>query len=179
MAWYPAVSSKSFRVAIYLLLFALSVFAQEQPVDRIPPSCGPSDIQFEVHTSKSKSEPRIEPSKARVYIVELARKPFFEPGNPVIRIGLDGSWMGAMRGNSYFAFSVDPGGHHVCAEWQPSAKGDPRKIGFASFTAEATKEYYFRVRVVLHIALELERLDPDQGRFLVSKSALAVSRPKK
>jgi hypothetical protein len=35
-----------------------------------------------------------------------------------VRIGLDGTWAEASHGKSYFAFSVTPGEHHLCANWQ-------------------------------------------------------------
>jgi carboxypeptidase family protein len=143
------------------------------------PSCGPSNIEFEVRTSKHQPDKPAEPGKAKVYVVQTSRKPFFEPQNPVIRIGVDGNWIGATKKNSYLAFSVGPGEHHLCAQWQPTAKNDSRKIGFAAFTAEVGKQYYFRDRTILHLGLELEHLDPDEGQFLVSSSALSISQPKK
>lgn len=153
--------------------------AQNKPGNRIQPSCGPNDIEFEVRTSKHQPDTPDDSGKAKIYVVEVIRRPFFQPDAPTIRVGLDGTWVGATYGSSYFAFSVDPGEHHVCTQWQSSLKSRERKAGFASFTAEAGKRYYFRVRITPHIGMELDRVDPDEGKFLVSSSALSVSHPKK
>jgi hypothetical protein len=160
-----------------VLLFVSSATAQEHKANRIQPSCGPGEIQFEVRTSKGRTDSDIEAGKARVYIVEVFAKYPFEFHRPILRIGLNGTWVGATRGNSYFDFSVGPGEHHLCVQWQSRSLW--REAAFASFTAETGKKYYFRARITHHVGLDLEKVDRDEGQFLVSSSVLSISRLKK
>jgi len=164
---------------VHLASFAYA-FAQDSKSARIQPSCGPSDVQFEVGTSKRQPDATMEPGKAQVYVIQVVRTPFFEPASPTIRVAVDGSWIGATKGNSYVNFSVDPGEHHLCVQWQSSLKSRSDKAVFSSLSAEEGKKYYFRSLFTWRgHALDLERLDPDEGRFLVSSSALSIPHPKK
>lgn len=96
------------------------------------------------------------------------------------KIGLDGAWVGANENSSYFAVSVAPGEHHVCANLQ-SRRGHP--AGFVHFTAEAGRVYYFNARVVYGeeagAYLFLDAVDSDQARYLIASYPLSVSTPKK
>jgi len=93
---------------------------------------------------------------------------------------MDGAWVGANHGNSYFSVSVAPGEHHVCVTLQSSLVA--QRVELAHFTAEADRVYYFRTRLVMSRTVELLELDPidsDQGKYLVVSSTLSVSTPKK
>jgi len=103
---------------------------------------------------------------------------------PTTRIGVDGTWVGANHGNSYFSFAVDPGTHHLCASWQSLAViGAHDTSAAAHFTAEAGQVYYFRVKnkwLHEHAAthVDLSPVDSDQGQLLASRRQLSVSHPK-
>lgn len=100
----------------------------------------------------------------------------------VIRIGVDGAWIGASRGDSYLFFSTMPGEHHLCANWQSSLPERARAFSMAGFTAEAGKVYYFRARLFPGHGDYLFDLDPinsDEGKFLVASSTFCVSHAKK
>ena len=61
-----------------------------------------------------------------------------------VRYGVDGAWVGANKGNSYFAVTVDPGVHHLCVSWQSALRQiEEEHVRMAIFTAEAGKVYYF------------------------------------
>jgi hypothetical protein len=84
-----------------------------------------------------------------VYVVEDQQFKYVK--DVTTRVGLDGAWVGANRGNSYFVFLVEPGKHHLCADWL-NAKSPGhmsgtsyanRLVSLAEFTAEVGKEYYF------------------------------------
>jgi hypothetical protein len=97
-------------------------------------------------------------------------------------MGLDGDWVGANQGNTHFSFSVSPGEHHLCSNWQSSLSSRSSFYSLANFTAEAGKIYYFRARIWQGARISWLDLDPvnsDQGRYLVIASPLAVSRAKK
>jgi hypothetical protein len=118
-----------------------------------------------------------------VYFVEDDTE-FESTPKPTTRIGVDGTWVGANHGNSYFSFTVAPGEHHLCASWQSLAViGAHDTRAAAHFTAEAGQVYYFRVKnkwlrehATTH--MELVPVDSDQGQLLASRRALSVSHPK-
>jgi hypothetical protein len=63
--------------------------------------------RFDVQKSSSQSD-QIEPGKALVCAAEVFKKAAGELGNPTIRIGLDGTWMGATRSKPFFFFLSNP-----------------------------------------------------------------------
>jgi hypothetical protein len=173
---------KAFTV---VLLFGTLAFAQESssPVNTAP-SCGAASVKFDVKTDKSPhalTQPP--PGQAMVYFVEDDTE-FESTPKPTTRIGVDGTWVGANHGNSYFSFTVAPGEHHLCASWQSLAViGAHDTSAAAHFTAEAGQVYYFRVKnkwlrehATTH--MELVPVDSDQGQLLASRRALSVSHPK-
>lgn len=161
-----------------LLLVCLSCASAEDTF-RLQPSCGPNDVQFEVRPAKIATE-NPAPDKAHVYIIELFRKPLFEMRDITMRVGLDGSWIGAVRRNLYISTLVSPGEHHLCVQWQSTFKSYTKIGAFASFTANADQQYYFRIEMLYPGGLKLEKIDPDEAKFLLSrcKCKLATSTPK-
>jgi hypothetical protein len=171
-----------------LVLFATRVFPQDKPsaaaVAIAQAACGPSSTMFEVKTDDTThraAEP--EPDKAMVYVVEVVAKSADITGGPTMRVGLDGTWLGANRGNSYLFFSVAPGEHHLCANWQSRFSRFNRLVALASLSAEGGKTYYFRSRIIgqgqAEPYLDLDPVNGDEGRFLVVSSPVSASRPKK
>ena len=136
---------------------------------------------------------QVEPGKALVYISEVFKKAPGEMGDPTLRIGLDGDWVGAVKGNSYFSFNVDPGEHHLCMRWQSHFKRLSREAAFTVFKAEAGKLYYFRALVtydlgpdygrngsnVTGMSITLDPLSSDEGQYLVASIPMSVPHPKK
>jgi hypothetical protein len=171
---------------LLLFLMVLPVLAQAQSGDsRVAPSCGPSEVNFEVKTEKSPHPiARPDAGKALVYFLEDDSE-FGSAPKPTTRAGVDGGWVGATHGNSYFYFSVDPGEHHLCACWQTAVLlGHGRKVAVAHFTAEAGGVYYFKVkntwvRDMGTAAINLEPLDSDEGQLLASKYSFSTFEPKK
>jgi len=86
------------RIVVVLGFFAIPAFAQE-PSASVPSSggCGANDAQFDVATNK-KEHPvaQLQAGKATVYVIE----DIFN--GPTMRVGLDGAWVGANKGRSYF-----------------------------------------------------------------------------
>jgi len=169
-------------VAICLTLSAVAQDAQSQSGSQ--GACGPKEVRFDAITA-SGNPPAAEPGKALVYVSEVFNKVPGELGNPTIRIGLDGAWMGATRANSYIAFSVEPGEHHLCTNWQSHWKRLSREAAFAGFTAEAGKTYYFRARVgyqavgtATTMTLDLDPVNPDEGKYLVASNPVSTSHQK-
>jgi hypothetical protein len=166
------------KSVLAVILFAASAFAQNTSLQAAPQgTCGPKGVDFDVKTVPGQAVPQLEDGKALVFVNEVFKKAPGELGNPTIRIGLDGKWLGAVRPNSYFSFSVDPGEHHLCTNWQSKFKGLSREAAFASFDAKAGRTYYFRARITYQgfdkaatMVLDLEPVNEDEGKYLVASS---------
>jgi hypothetical protein len=152
---------------------------------------GPPNAEFQIKMDNTQS-PGFQPEsgKALVYVAEDQK---FQAAKEVTaRIGVDGAWVGATRGNSYLFFSAEPGEHHLCADWRSSFLARGRLVSLFGFTAEAGKVYYFRVRTTggpssmldrsaldESALFDLELINVDEGKLLVSTSPYSTSRPKK
>ena len=168
------------RSFLLLLLFAWPAFAQEsESAARTAAGCGPGSTHFEVSTDKKQHPaPPPDSGKAIVFVVEDIER------GPTMKVGLDGAWVGANKGKSYFFFSVDPGEHHLCTNWQSSVfKQTAKRIGSATtIVTEAGKTYYFRIMVDGESASRNIRLTPvekAEAQFLIAASPLSTSHSKK
>ncbi|HLW84360.1 MAG TPA: DUF2846 domain-containing protein [Candidatus Sulfotelmatobacter sp.] len=145
-------------------------------------ACGPKDAIFEAKQD-AMQHPVAQPDsgKAVVYMVqEVGAIPC--KGCALTKVGMDGAWVGANQGSSYFFFSAEPGEHHLCVNWQSRLEERSRAFAMANFVAEAGKVYYFRIRIFpghADYTFDLDAVNPDQGKFLVAASAFSASHPKK
>jgi hypothetical protein len=151
-------------------------------------ACGPDDVKFNATTGGLLPAPQLEPGKAMVYVAEQFDSPTGELVTPTVRVGVDGSWVGANYGTSYLYFPVDPGAHHLCADWQSlpplTHVQMSLTLSLASLTAESGQTYYFRARIVDHSGagpwtLDLELVNSDEGQLLVAISPASDYRRKK
>jgi hypothetical protein len=168
-------------VMLFLTLPAASAFGQ-QGSGALAAACGPKSTSFSVKVDESQhtlAQP--EAGKALVYFVQDIGEVNCFGGCITTKIGLDGAWVGAHQHNSYFSVSVEPGEHHVCANPQSHVGWISRKVALAHFTAEAGKVYYFRTRGIMsgnQLLFDLDPVDSDQARYLISSYPLSVSHPK-
>lgn len=169
------------KTLLTVMLLASPLLAGDvRSAPRSADSCGLDNVKFKVTSSGRQPLVQPEPGKALVYVVEQYLRPANELGKPTIRVGLDGAWMGANRDTSYLYFSVEPGEHHLCTDWQSV----PRRLGIipaslAILRAEPGQSYYFRARVVEHhgyFTLDLDQVNPDEGRMLVETFPLSSYR---
>ena len=167
-----------------LLLFAVPAFAQDAAGTVVAPGgCGPDDQKFEVKTEKQHPLGQPEAGKALVYFIEDDTAYGSFP-QPTVRAGVDGVWVGATHGDSYFSFSVEPGEHHLCASWQTAvALGAGYATAAAHLTAEAGGVYFFRVKNKWQrdsgfLGTDFHALDPDEGQLLASKFSFSTFHPK-
>ncbi len=178
------------KAAVVFLCFAVSAFAQQKELfsqqpgqNRLASACGPAHINYKVDLDRSQHGPvPPEAGKALVYFIHEAGIPFekLTIGYPTTKYAVDGSWVGADHGDSWFAVAVAPGEHHVCTVLQSSFVD--QRVELAHFTAEAGKAYFFRTRLVMSGSvelLELERIDSDQAVYLISSYPLATAHAKK
>ncbi len=173
---------------VAVALLSLSAFAADQAtVAAAESACGPGNIRFDVKTEKGQPPTALpENGKALVYVVEVFEKPRNQLSNPTTKVGLDGTWVGANKNNSYFFFPVEPGDHHLCMAWQSILKGFSKKVALTNFSAEASKTYYFRARIIDHdeghgawFTIDLEPVSNDEGQLLVASSAFSTFHQKK
>ena len=170
------------------LLFLATALAQ---ATTLPDACGDDKTKFDVSTAKNQPAPA-EPAAGKALIVfteSFQQNQGFCIGCKVTtRVGVDGAWVGANRGNSYFTLAVDPGAHHLCVGWQSVFGKLKRQVGLASFTAEPGKVYYFETHVKItsfgehagnDYELELAPLNEDEGHYRVKAWELATATRKK
>jgi hypothetical protein len=169
------------RTALIFFLLASPTLAQNGGTTASALSaCGPTDVNFDVKPDQAQPPSEPPAGKALVYVIEDVGESSY--GWITIRVGLDGSWIGANRGNSYFSFVVPPGERHLCANWQSRARNQSSLYSVTRFTAEAGKVYYFRTQVWFSTSMARINLNPvnsDEGRYQVVAFPLVSSRPKK
>jgi uncharacterized protein DUF2846 len=158
-----------------VLLGAVPAPAQDSGAAELTAAgCGPISQSFDVKTTDSQhpvSQP--EAGKALVYFVVNYY------AAPTMRMGVDGTWMGANNGKSYFFFQVAPGEHNFCVAWQSRAfKKSSMHAGEAiRLNVEAGKTYYLRLTSG-YTRLHLELADEAEGHFLIGSSEYATFKPK-
>jgi hypothetical protein len=176
------------KLAPGLLLLCLSlVFAAQARATVLPDACGDDKVKFDVATQKNQPAPAPpEAGKAQIVFIENENQMIGTMMYATVRFGLDGAWAGANYNNSYFAVTVDPGVHHLCASWQSSLKMIKKYVDVASFTAEPGKVYYFAANVKVtptgdntaNYDLGISQLNDDEGQYRVKAWKLANSKPK-
>jgi hypothetical protein len=155
-------------------------FAQDQGA----PGCGEQNIKFAVKSKKEQHNAQPDPGKALLYFLQDDSN-FNSHPRPTTKIGIDGSWVGAMQSNAYFFVSVDPGVHHLCAAWQTTVgPGSSHKTAAAHFTADPNGVYYFVVKDTWWqdagaSGIALKPLDSDEGQLMANKFSFSTSQPKK
>jgi hypothetical protein len=182
----PKEQAMRVPLAVFLFLIASPALAQNMPAGTVAtPPCGQSDVHFDVKTD-GKVHPMAQPEagKAMLYFIEDDSNYQSFP-KPTVRYAVDGKWIGATHGNSYFYIPIDPGEHHLCAEWQSVGIFEVgHKAAAAHLTAQAGSAYFFRMENIWirdnQISKnKLEPLDSDEAQLLMSKFAFSISHLKK
>ncbi len=175
------------KTVLVVFLLSVSAFAQNLSVAAAESACGPGNVQFVIKTNNNAHQlAHPDPGKALVYVVEDQK---FKVVNDVTtRVGVDGAWVGANRGNSYFSFSLEPGEHHLCTDWISDFLPNGRLVSLTSFNAESGAVYYVRARTSASptsgkagagASIDLDLVNEDEGRLLVASSELSLSQEKK
>jgi hypothetical protein len=169
------------RFIALLLCASLVPVVQAHAKTILPDACGDDSIKFDVKTEVAQAAPAPPPEgKAQVVLVESY--PHEGIGTPTVRFGIDGSWAGANKGNSYFTLNVDPGAHKVCVALNKALQSMAKDyVDLASFTAEPGKVYYFEVKFGLIrdvgasvLTFGLAPLSEDEGKYRVKAWKLAT-----
>ena len=160
----------------------------------LPDACGNEKVSFDIQLQNNAPAPAApDAGKGQVIFIEKSKKPpkigCLDAGvscNDVTRFGVDGAWVGATKGNSYLAISLEPGVHHLCA-----VVG--KEVDAESLTVEASHAYYFQVEYnaegrqygtakepnyQVEKNVRFSMLNEDEGKYRVKASALSVAKPK-
>jgi hypothetical protein len=177
------------KFAFVFILITASLSAQDSAPTPLPQNaCGPMNVKFQIRMENTPS-PNVKPEAGRALVYVIEDQQFKGVKEVTVRIGVDGTWIGATRGDSYLSFSVAPGEHHLCADIIPGVLSTARRVSLFGLTTEAGNVYYFRARTTGGpssamfdngleedtIAIDLDRLNSDEGQFLVAYSPLSVS----
>ena len=169
---------------LILLALAFPQAKAQQTAQDFPAAiaaCGPAKIQFDVKADKSQPlPPQVPAGKVLVYLFENITK--VRLNGVLVRVGVDGKWVGATQSETYLTFLVDPGVHHLCVRAQGSWL-DLAEDGIAlhRLNAQMGKTYYFRTRISQpegSTTTLLDAIDDDQAQLLLQTSAHATSHPK-
>ena len=140
--------SMSPKLVLMLLCASLCTAAQAGARTVLPDACGDDKAQFDVKIEDGQAAPA-PPVAGKAQIVFIDDDSVKTSGFSftTFRYGLDGAWVGANKGNSYFVLSVDPGVHHLCVSPQTVSSKGRMTVGIASFTAEPDKVYYYSAQL--------------------------------
>ena len=178
------------KTAIVFLCLSVTAFAQQSerfgnqrpPQIPLPSTCGPDAQSFNVSLDDAKHS--LVPPQAGMAILHFVNDDGSGVGgatlgSPTTRYAIDGAWVGANHGESWFSVEVAPGEHHVCTALQSSFF---QGVELAHFTAEAGKSYFFRTRLFAWQTtglLEFAPIDSDEAGYLISLYPMATAIAKK
>ena len=132
---------------VRILTFALACVSAVAAHAALPQGCGNDATQFKVKTDKAQGVSLTpEAGKAKIVFVQTLDGEAFA-GAPITRFAVDGTWTGATKGSSYFAISVDPGMHTVCASRQSGASSEKANVGMVKVNAQAGQTYYYNFKI--------------------------------
>lgn len=135
-------------------------------------ACGSSKTKFAAHLeSLQTAVPKLSVSMSRIVIFPEAIS-IVTGCYTVVRVGMDGKWLGAACIDSYISLEIAPGEHHLCVN--PQKKGrKPQLTALFGFKAEAGQVYYFRAQYIdanpsgMNREMHLEPMNYDEGLFLL------------
>jgi hypothetical protein len=164
-----------------LVLCASLACAGRVGATALPDSCGDEKVKFDVKTQAGQPLPAgPAEGKAMIIFIEKQNQMITPFHYATVRFGMDGAWVGANVGNSYFALTVGPGVHHLCASWQSDLETLKKDVKATSFTAEAGQVYYFEGEIVASrdtLIFNFSELNEDEAKYQLKSLKLSTSKP--
>jgi hypothetical protein len=169
-------------LAAFFLCLSLVCASHAWAVD-LPSSCGDNNVQFSAKAKAGKPLPAAPAAgNAQIIFIENENQMIGPFMHATVRYGMDGAWVGANYGNSYFALTVDPGEHHLCANWKTGLKMHPTDSKAIVFTAQPGQVYYFAGKVTVEsrdvITFDFAPLNDDEGKYQMKSLKQSTSKPK-
>jgi hypothetical protein len=177
------------KIAVLLLCASLLPATQALAKSKaiLPDGCGDDAVEFDAKLEKD-NPAFAGPSDGKALIVFVETIP--DAGlyaKTTTRFGIDGAWVGATKGDSYFTLTVGPGEHNLCASMQSAPSGMKKTFTQATtLTAEAGKVYYFEAAMNVIgsqkfgiASFDLAQLSEKDGKYRVKAWKFATSKPKK
>jgi hypothetical protein len=154
-----------------LLLCLPLITATHARANSLPAACGDDAIQFRVTKQDNPpAPPAPSPGKAQIAIIGTL------DGGATARVGLDGAWIGAAKGSTYFTYDVTPGEHHLCANAFSTHSWT------LPVTAEPGQRYYFQISAFgteSFVHFDMAPLNEDEGSYLLKTLSRSTAIPKK
>lgn len=169
-------------LAVWAVILMAGTMAWGQALVAADDSCGAAGVSFRVDAATGAMPAAPPAGKALVVFIEKDVGASFAS---TTLAGMDGHWMGATHGASWFAFAADPGVHHLCAQTHFSGWiGGDTGAALLHFNAQAGRTYYFEAKNLAFSAerqtdVSLTAVDADEGRYLVSTEKFVASKRKK
>jgi len=176
------------RIALLLLcaslLSATQALAKSKTI--LPDGCGDDSVEFDAKMEKNNPALAV-PAEGKALIVFVETIP--DTGlyaRTTTRFGVDGTWVGATKGDSYFTVTVSPGEHDFCASMQSAPSGMKKTFTQATtLTVEAGKVYYIEAAVDVIgsqkggiASFDFAQLSEKDGKYRVKAWKFATSKPK-
>ena len=144
-------------------------------------ACGPAEIRFAVSAAPSSFVVPVSHDQAKVYFIGHTLKGSFS--GPVIRLGIDGRWVGAVKGSTYIVIPVMPGTHHFCAQVQGRGADGyfGSDVALNVFTLHSGESHYLAIDSPDDVSLgvlTLDALNADEAKLLIALSRQAVPHQK-
>ncbi len=130
--------------------------------DSLPAACGADTTQYKV--SHSKTAPSLTPPAGQALVVLILKQTGEEfPSDPIVRLAVDGTWLGAVKGDSYIAVPVSAGSHKLCVSRQSSFDLEKENISTAPLDAQGGLVYYYEFTLHREYVGSLERANGGAG----------------
>jgi hypothetical protein len=141
-------------------------------------ACGVNNTKFKMKPDTLSAGTITPPAgKALIYVIELMPGGNFLTTH--VKVGADGNWLAQLSGQTFISVAVEPGVHHLCAQYEGSvAASGLGSTVLHRLDAEAGQTYYLLYRgVITKDAGEVgffNLVDEDEGRYAL-QSAMHLS----
>jgi hypothetical protein len=122
--------------SICTMLSAGAAFASS-----LPAGCGDDAVQYKVKTEKAKVPDAPASGSSQLVVIHTLAGDDWN-GQPIARIAVDGKWLGAVKGRTYFAVDIAAGPHTVCVSRQSSIRAEKENVSLSSINAQPGQPVY-------------------------------------
>jgi hypothetical protein len=151
------------------MAIACAALAQASPED----ACGPKGDRFKV-VGDNTQHPMLAPQNGSAVLYVIGST------GGTVSIGIDGSWVGAVSGGTYFTQPIAPGQHQLCARRSTLAlvmmvPVPDHEVALNSLDVKSGETYYVSATRFPDGGFKLAVLHPDEGRRLLENAKFGTS----